>query len=345
MYLREPNSENKVRNSNRESDMLLRTKSKKNLVANDSYHGSDAESEHMDSVDPLVQIQRDIAQTLKVLVAKQSHYKQLNPTQKTFAGREDKDDVDSWLMTLNLNLLAAEIPEERKLIEAAGFFQGAAQTFYQQMMNKDKDITWEDFQVELKKRFRPEDFQSRIFEQLKQLKQTGSLNDYIDQFTILQNKSENLSELVLISLFKDGLEPSLKEELAYKNPKTLKDAMYRAKRFKESRRSNSNSASINYVNNGKNKYKGRCEYCNILGHSKPFCFKYKRMQEANNYSQNAYSNYQNNYNHQNNNNNNQIKIIVIIVITTKIIRISTIDAAIAEKWDTQTLTVTQDKIK
>ena len=38
-----------------------------------------------------------------------------------------------------------------------------------------------------------------------------------------------------------------------------------------------------------------------------------------------------------------INIIVIFVITTIIIRISTIDAVIAENWDIQTLTVIQER--
>jgi hypothetical protein len=129
-----------------------------------------------------VTIQRDMAQALKSLACKQEGPKQINPTQKTFAGNAN-ESVDSWLYSINLNLEAANIPEDRKLIQVAGYLSGAAQQFYAQCRREYPNLNWQTFQEKLVKRFKPENFQSILYNKLNELRQNGPLAKHLEKFT------------------------------------------------------------------------------------------------------------------------------------------------------------------
>jgi hypothetical protein len=55
-----------------------------------------------------------MATALRALAERKPEIKAINLTQRTFGGTI-KENVDSWLSTINLNLDLANIPEDKKL--------------------------------------------------------------------------------------------------------------------------------------------------------------------------------------------------------------------------------------
>ena len=73
--------------------------------------------------------------------------------------------------------------------------------------------------------------------ELKELKQTGALQDYVTAFELLWDKAQ-LSESQALSCFLDGLNHAIEMEVRMFNPKTLQDA-YSLAKLQESLKNNS----------------------------------------------------------------------------------------------------------
>jgi hypothetical protein len=65
-----------------------------------------------------VEVQLELVEALKQLATGKE--KPINPTQKTF-GAGINEDVDGWLNSINLNMEAADVPEDKKAIVAAEY--------------------------------------------------------------------------------------------------------------------------------------------------------------------------------------------------------------------------------
>ncbi|KAG6428509.1 hypothetical protein SASPL_112761 [Salvia splendens] len=87
-----------------------------------------------------------------------------------------------------------------------------------------KDRSWEDFLLDIKRRFDPDLYEDYVG-RLAALQQTGSLDDYLGEFVPILAKVSNVGDDTLTSLFIEGLVPSLKHELLTRRPSSLTDAM------------------------------------------------------------------------------------------------------------------------
>ncbi|XP_050233145.1 uncharacterized protein LOC126681643 [Mercurialis annua] len=65
--------------------------------------------------------------------------------------------------------------------------------------------TWEQFKVELRKHFMPHNTDTEARGKLQRLKQSGTISDYIKEFTTLMLEIEDLSDKDSLFYFKDGL--------------------------------------------------------------------------------------------------------------------------------------------
>lgn len=66
--------------------------------------------------------------------------------------------------------------------------------------------TWEDFKKELKLQFLPKNVEYLARRSLKHFKHTGSIRDYVKQFTTLLLGITDMSEKDKLFLFMDGLQ-------------------------------------------------------------------------------------------------------------------------------------------
>jgi Retrotransposon gag protein. len=78
--------------------------------------------------------------------------------------------------------------------------------------------------VQLRAAFQPPNYQQHLRQQLKQLKQTGSVHEYGVQFRNIIGQILNMEELDKVSYFIDGLKAATKMEVNYQAPETFEDA-------------------------------------------------------------------------------------------------------------------------
>ncbi|KAL9259365.1 RNA-directed DNA polymerase-like protein [Drosera capensis] len=99
--------------------------------------------------------------------------------------------------------------------------------------------TWEDFKKDLKFHFYPENAQYEANLNLRKLKQTGSIRDYVRNFTELLFQIPNMSEEDKLIYFMDGLQSWAQQELHRRGVQTLAAAIAAAESFVEFKRGDS----------------------------------------------------------------------------------------------------------
>jgi hypothetical protein len=132
---------------------------------------------------------------------------------------------------------AAMIPSEERIITAAGYLRDNALQFYLKKKRETPGINWEEFQKQLKQRFRSPNFQKDIFIQLSSIRQTGTLGQYIDQFTLLANQADETPEHIKVHLYLTGLEREVASAVDFRNPSSLDQAVQYTRDYERSYRS------------------------------------------------------------------------------------------------------------
>ncbi|KAJ0944403.1 putative transcription factor interactor and regulator CCHC(Zn) family [Helianthus annuus] len=85
--------------------------------------------------------------------------------------------------------------------------------------------TWADFIREIKKQFYPENAENEAKSRLRKLKQTGTIKDYIKEFTTLVLEIPDMSDKDSLFYFLDGLQAWAKTELERRGVQDLSSAI------------------------------------------------------------------------------------------------------------------------
>ena len=85
--------------------------------------------------------------------------------------------------------------------------------------------TWADFKREIKKQFYPEDARYIARRKIRHLKHTGSIRDYVKEFSSLMLEAPDMNEKELIFNFMDNLQGWVEEELRRRGVRDLATAM------------------------------------------------------------------------------------------------------------------------
>jgi hypothetical protein len=110
---------------------------------------------------------------------------------------------------------------------AATGFEGAALHWF---VNKIKDTTtpiftsWDNFKKELKTAFQPPYYQQYLRTQLKNLRQTGDVQEYTSQFRNIVSQIDTMGPLDQVAYYIDGLKAATRMEVSYQAPEMLEDA-------------------------------------------------------------------------------------------------------------------------
>ena len=83
---------------------------------------------------------------------------------------------------------------------------------------------WTAFATALRAAFQPPNFKQYIRQQIRNLRQTGSIQDYTSQFRNLVGQTTNMGEQDQITYYIEGLKPATKMEVSYRAPATFEDA-------------------------------------------------------------------------------------------------------------------------
>ncbi|KAE9337269.1 hypothetical protein PF008_g12613 [Phytophthora fragariae] len=92
--------------------------------------------------------------------------------------------------------------------------------------------TWQLFKTKLRKRFRPKDFEYNLRERLFQLKQHGTIHEYVSSFQDLMSQSElDISEMEKRFYFQNGLRAETAKKVKELSPRFLHEVIEIATNF------------------------------------------------------------------------------------------------------------------
>ncbi|KAK0606869.1 hypothetical protein LWI29_005470 [Acer saccharum] len=156
------------------------------------------------------------------------------PKPATYNGTRNAMEVENFLFGLEQYFEAKGARDDAtKIANAPTFLRDAAQLWWRRKHgDSGKGInpiqTWEDFKKELKRQFCPTNAEKEARGRLRRLKQTGSIRDYIKEFTTLSLEIEDMSEKDSLFYFMDGLKDWARVELERRNVQDLDTAIAEA---------------------------------------------------------------------------------------------------------------------
>ncbi|KAH9688170.1 Endonuclease [Citrus sinensis] len=148
------------------------------------------------------------------------------PKPDTYDGTRNATIVDNFLFGLDQYFDAMGVRDEAsKVGTAPTYLRGAAQLWWRRKYGEmGKGIyaidTWADFKQELRKQFTPSNAEKEARARLRRLKQSGSIRDYINEFTTLMLEISDMSDKDSLFYFQDGLKDWAKTALDRRDKKS-----------------------------------------------------------------------------------------------------------------------------
>ncbi|KAL1922718.1 uncharacterized protein VTP21DRAFT_9094 [Calcarisporiella thermophila] len=142
-----------------------------------------------------------------------------------FHGR-DGENARSWVRQVDTIFEAMGIPDQRRVATAASYLRDTAQQWYQSnKLMKDTPKEWQAFGNKLIAAFERADYQMSLCNQLKMLRQTKSIQDYVFQFRIILGQLDSFGDIMTMTMFINGLKPRVRTQVIAGLPKSLEEAI------------------------------------------------------------------------------------------------------------------------
>jgi Retrotransposon gag protein. len=150
-----------------------------------------------------------------------------------------KENIITWMLQVQ-NLFAAQgiEDEQKKICYAATGFEDAALHWY---LNKVATANaahedhafdeWKDFATNLRQAFQPPNYQQHLRQQLRNLRQYTSVQEYASRFRNIMGQITGMGEDDQIAYFIEGLKPSTKMEVSYRSPGTFEETWEMAVKY------------------------------------------------------------------------------------------------------------------
>ena len=173
------------------------------------------------------------------------------PEPRAYGGARDARELENFLFDVEQYFKAVRVQsEETKVTMATMYLTGDAKLWWR---TKYDDIqggrciidTWADLKKELKAQFFPENVEYMARRQLRDLKHTGTVREYVKQFSALMLDIRDMSEKDKLFYFMEGLKPWARTELQRQRVDDLSTAQAAAERLND------------YANDPASKPKGR----------------------------------------------------------------------------------------
>lgn len=150
-----------------------------------------------------------------------SHYYKVHKPRRDFPCF-DGEDVHKWLYKCNQYFDMEEIKETEKVRLASFYLDGMALYWHQNFSKsvRGRVVTWEEYTEAVCGRFGGH---QDPLEELMELRQTCSLETYIQEFDVLWNKAD-ISERQAMVFFIGGLEIEIKNPVKMFDPQALRQA-------------------------------------------------------------------------------------------------------------------------
>ena len=134
------------------------------------------------------------------------------PKPHTFSGQRDAKELDNFLWHMERYFEAITLTDEAMKVRIATLYltDNATLWWRRRFLEIEKGTctidTWADFKREIKKQFYPEDVEYLARKKIKYLKHTGSIRDYVKEFSSLKLEAPGMNEKTLLFEFMDNLQ-------------------------------------------------------------------------------------------------------------------------------------------
>jgi len=150
------------------------------------------------------------------------------------------EDAYGWTNRLKRYFHLKEVTEEERMKAVLIALEGKALNWFQWWQSCNPKPTWDPFKIVLVHRFQPT-MLDNPFEILIGLKQTGLVEEYIENFEQYVGFLKNVEQDYLIGIFLNELKEGIKAEVKLYEPKSLAELMMKAKMVEEKIRVTSKS--------------------------------------------------------------------------------------------------------
>ncbi|KAJ7949948.1 Retrotransposon protein, putative, Ty3-gypsy subclass [Quillaja saponaria] len=147
------------------------------------------------------------------------------PEPRAFGGARDAKELENFLFDMEQYFRAVRMDsEEAKVTTATMYLAGDAKLWWRIKYVDIQDgrcviDTWEDLRRELKAQFFPENVEYIARRNLRELKQTGTIREYVKRFAGLMLDIRDMSEKDKMFYFLEGLKPWARAELQRQRPR------------------------------------------------------------------------------------------------------------------------------
>ena len=166
----------------------------------------------------------------------------LDANTPTFTGKKT-ENLREWLFVIEQNMKLSRIHNSDKLAVITNFVKDVPLQLLIKHINT-VDCSWHKYKKILMKHFQPLDYDRRLRQQLRELKQTDSVDNYTRRFLAIINQIPDMSQKDIMFNYMEGLQPTTKYQVLSKTPKKLEDAIATATQF-ESCCNNSTVGEVN----------------------------------------------------------------------------------------------------
>ncbi|KAJ9680701.1 hypothetical protein PVL29_019883 [Vitis rotundifolia] len=167
------------------------------------------------------------------------------PKPQGFSGKRDAKELDNFLWHMERYFEAIAVIDEAAKVRIATLYLTDTATLWwrRRFADMEKGIctieTWEDFKREIKRQFYPEDVAYLARKNMRRLKHTSSIRDYVKEFSSLMLEIPNMTEEELLFNFMDNLQGWAEQELRRRGVQDLATAMAVAESLTDYKRGDS----------------------------------------------------------------------------------------------------------
>jgi hypothetical protein len=165
----------------------------------------------------------------------------------TFSG----GDPRGWLLKAEKYFRYYQIPDEERVEIASMHLEGDALDLYSWLSNDQPITFWEELTHAFTKNFGPAEFQNPD-EFLCSIKQTGSVQEYRQEFAKRSSRVSNWPDHCLLGVFLNGLKDELKSDVRIHKPRTVYNAMSLALEFESKLSFHRPGKSTSWTSSSKN---------------------------------------------------------------------------------------------
>ncbi len=185
------------------------------------------------------------------------------PKPKPYDGKREAKEVDNYLWHMERYFEAMAVTDEFAKVRTATLYLTDTATLWWRRRHADIEKgtctidTWDEFKKELKKQFYPEDVAYQARKNMKKLKHTSSIRDYVKEFSTLMLEIPNMTDEELLFNFMDNLQPWAEQELRRRGVQDLATAMAVAESLIDYKKSDKATTYKGYTSKGGgDKHKG-----------------------------------------------------------------------------------------